>query len=924
MNLNSAQKEAAEHDKGPLLIIAGAGTGKTSVITSRISELISSKKAKSDEILAITFTKKAMSEMVDRVDESMPLGYEDMCIKTFHSFCEGVLQESGMEIGIDPDFKLFAEVDQWFFFKKNLFSFNLDYYRPLGAPNKFIVELLKHFGRLKDELIEAEDYVKYADGLDGEDKVKTAEIARVYGEYGDMMVKNNYMDFAGLIYWTIRLFEKRKSVLEKYQKRFKYILVDEFQDTNYAQYKLLKLLAGDEGNIVVVGDDDQSIYKWRGASLSNILKFEEEYKDHKKVVLVENYRNSSSILDGAYSLIQNNNPDRLEVRAGIDKKLRCNQKEGGEIEIHHFPNFIVESTFAGEKIKELHENGVDFKDIAILVRNHKHALSFIDELRYLGIPYQVKNPKGLLAINEIKDLVSLAHFLSDPTDNVALLRIIKMEVFGIEMNIILNLIKKSKKADLFGLLNKESDKRLTNIFEILEDLIGFSKKNSVGAVINEFMEKTGYLKYLMTNDFFEEVENINQFARQVMYFERENEDRSVLDFADFIDLLEQSDSPLPYEDFLERDSVQILSAHGAKGLEFDYVFIVSVVKERFPGRKWSETFEIPVELTREVFPEGDFKIQEERRLFYVAMTRARKGLFVSYSDKYEGDKNWKMSPFVQEVIDSGKAVITNHEETADAVEKLKTFKESAKPKLKLPPFNKKKISYSQVNTFEKCPLQYNFQYLLKVPAPPSHATSFGNSVHKTLNDFYQMLKDGEKVDFDVMKELYEKNWISLGYENATHKKTRKKRGEEILKQFYDDNSDPWVVPAHLERAFTLKVEDFMIKGRIDRIDRLSDGTYEVIDYKTGRIKSDFDIEKDLQMSVYALACRDVFGLDVSKYSVYFLEEGKKITGSRTEDKLEKEEKKLIKLYAKMKDSDFPAKPSVICNYCNYRPICPAV
>ncbi len=934
MDLNLEQNEAANHDKGPLLIIAGAGTGKTRVITERISHLIKTSKAKPDEILALTFTEKAVNEMIERVDESMPISYEEVCIKTFHAFSEKILRESGLEIGIDPGFKLLSQVEQWFFFKKNLYNFDLDYYRPLGNPNSFIYELLSHFGRLKDELITPADYISSAEKLSDEEKTKVLEIANTYKKYQDLLMKHNYLDFADLTYYVVSLFEKRPSVLKEYQNKYKYILIDEFQDTNYAQFKLTLELAKGHRNIVVVGDDDQSIYKWRGASLSNILKFENEFPEHKKILLTNNYRSSKNILNTSYDLIQNNNPDRLEAKSQLNKKLLSNNDFNDNVEVHHFPTFIDESIFVSEEILRLNrEERVDFSDIALLIRSNNLANPFIDELKYLNIPYQIKNPKGLFSLEEIKDLISIVKFLSNLSDNIALLRILKMDVFETPMYEILNLLKDANRNTLFEILKGKTSDNLTisdaeepiqKIYDLLVHLIDFSKKNSVGLVINEFLNKSKYLNFLIEHGKYEEFDNINQFAKQVAKFERENQERSVVDFSMYLNLLEEANANFPYEVIPDTNGVNVLTAHGAKGLEFKYVFIINCVNQRFPSSKKKEPFFIPEGLTKEIYPEGDYRLQEERRLFYVAMTRAQKKLFITYSDLYEGNKKWKVSPFVKEIFDSEGCVSINHETNQNAIQKLKSFKEPNKSIFTLPPFKSKRLSYTQIDTFKMCPLKYSYRYLLKVPVPQSHTTSFGVSVHDTLKDFYRLLKKGVKVDFNTMMNLYDKNWLSYGYESMEHENIRKKKGEEILKNFFEKNSNPWVVPYYLEKQFNLKIGEYLISGRIDRIDQLSDGTFEVIDYKTGRIKSDLNPKKDLQLSIYALACRDIFKVPVSKLSLYFLEENEKISTQRSDEDLNELINNIALSIEEIKESTFAPTPGWHCQFCDFRLICPAV
>ncbi len=929
MKLNVEQDTAVKYGEGPLLIIAGAGSGKTRVITSRILHLIQEKELKSNEILALTFTEKAANEMLGRIDLKMPLGYEEMAIKTFHAFSDQILRESGLEIGIDPGYKILSQVEQWFFFKKNIFNFELDYYRPLGNPNRFIYALLNHFSKLKDEMVEANDYINFASKIEGEEGEKMRELANAYKKYQEILLENNYLDFGDLSFYANKLLEKRKSCLEKYQKKYKYILVDEFQDTNFAQFQLVLKLAKKHKNISVVGDDDQSIYKWRGASLSNILQFEKHFPNSKKIVLSKNYRSNKSILDASYQLIQNNNPDRLELKEGINKKLECQIEENHDVEVHNFPNFIEEAKFVANQIKEIaKKESKEFSDFAILIRANSHAHAFIEELKALGIPYQVKNPKGLFNLEEIKDLISLTKVLANPKDDINMLRLLKMEVFDIPMASILDLLNKSGDSLYHKLKNEDSTRTIPGLEGgkeklkiLLDDLIEFSKKNPVGLVISRFLDKSGHLRELIDQDKLEEIENINEFAKQVSKFERENETNTILDFVQYLNLLEEANAVFAVDSFTDRNSVQILTAHGSKGLEFDNVFIVNAVKQRFPSSRRSDPFSVPEELTNEIYPEGDFHIQEERRLFYVAMTRARKKLFITYSAQYEGSKKWKMSPFIEEISEYVKNF--SHEESEDAISQLKQFREAKEAIFDLPRFNKKRLSYSQFSTFQTCALKYNYRYLMNIPAPYSHAANFGSSVHNTLNEFYKYLKRGESVSLELLEKLYEKNWMPYGYDSIEHEETRKKKGFELLKEFYDKNSKPWIVPAYLEKPFNIKIAEHLINGRIDRIDKLPDGSYEVIDYKTGRFREDMKLDKDLQLSIYALACRDILKLPVSKLSLYYLENNKKISTSRTEADLANLDKEILDLIQQMQSSQFNPNPGFHCGFCDFKPICPA-
>src|SRR5258708_6943410 len=375
--LNKEQLQAIRHGSGPLLIIAGAGTGKTTVITERVKYLIEKGLAKPEEILALTFTEKAVREMEERIDVALSYGYTNMWVLTFHSFCERVLRQQALHIGLDPRFKLTSEAETTQLIRKNLFKFKLNYFRPLGNPYKFIGGMIQHFSRLQDEDINPQDYLKWATRLrkDAVEVKKYKELASAYKTYEELKIKNGLMDFGDLITKTLKLLRDRPNILKEYQKQFKYILIDEFQDTNYSQNKLAILLANKEQNINVVGDDDQSVYRFRGAAVSNIIQFRKNFTKTKVVVLTKNYRSTQEILDRSYDLIQHNNPDRLEVVEGINKKLISERKEvGTKVSFIHADRVENEvDEVAKEILRQAQDHGYDFKDIAILVRANNHA-----------------------------------------------------------------------------------------------------------------------------------------------------------------------------------------------------------------------------------------------------------------------------------------------------------------------------------------------------------------------------------------------------------------------------------------------------------------------------------------------------------------------------------------------------------------------
>ena len=380
-----------------------------------------------------------------------------------------------------------------------------------------------------------------------------------------------------------------------------------------------------------------------------------------------------------------------------------------------------------------------------------------------------------------------------------------------------------------------------------------------------------------------------------------------------------------------------MSIHSAKGLEFGVVFLPSLVQNRFPAVYRREALEIPGELIQEELPEQDMHLQEERRLFYVACTRAKELLFLSHSDFYEGTKKWKPSIFLEEAA-QGEIYVNASEKTSPKtqVSPAKSIPErpakglrqktaSHKEKiLYIPKINISHASYSQLDTFQTCPLKYKFRYMFKIPSPVPHAANFGSSIHNALNAFYQHLKKGETPTLELMRECYGKTWIATGYESRAHENARKLQGWKILENFYQKESQPkFIIPAYLEKSFRLKIDQYILSGRIDRIDKLADGKYEIIDYKTGTSKRSVNIKKDLQLSIYALACKEIFHLDVGLLSFYFLEDAKKVSTTRDNAELKSVKAELLEQLQQMEKSDFSPTPGWHCSFCEYRILCHA-
>lgn len=946
-NLNPEQLSAIKHGNGPLLIIAGAGTGKTTVITERIKYLLLEKKIEPHEILALTFTDKAAFEMEERVDKLLPYGYSTLEISTFHAFCERILRNESVHIGISPYFTLMDEAENILFFKKHIYKLSLSYFRPLSNPTKFAGAILTHFSRLKDEDITPAQYLEFSEKIEDQyEKIQYFELATVFKEYEDIKKQESVMDFSDVIANVLHLFRTKPNVLKKYQVRFKFVLVDEFQDTNYAQNVLSILLAGDDHNITVVADDDQSIYRWRGAAISNVLQFKKNFSETKIITLTKNYRSTQQILDSSYQMIQYNNPDRLEVQEKIDKHLISQRKiEGKNPQVIIVDRLDQETDTIVSEIKGLvKKKKYTYADIAILVRANNHAHAITSALSRNKIPYQLGGPGQLLSQPEIKDLIAYLTVLSDITDSVSLFKVLSIPIFNIkavELSYILGTAKKQN-WNLFEALEKiqtdqflkpETKEKLKIIKEMIERHLERTKVDTPGQILYYFVTDSGLAKMLLEGDTTTTeavTANIARFFDMLKNFELTTRETGLYETLEWINLLiETGESPSAATlDLGDIDAVHVQTVHGSKGLEYPVVFLVNLVNGRFPTRERSEKLPIPEALIKETLPTGDFHTQEERRLFYVGMTRARDLLYLTAAKYYgEGKRERKISPFVFEAVPDAKEFQKKKREQLSLPDLLEEFKPMEKEEEKGTPLHLTSISYTQIQTFDICPLHYKARYILGLPTPSSAAQSFGISLHETLDEFYKIVLSGEKVSKEFLLELLPKHWKSAGYDGKVHEEEAIEKARKILSNYYDKEFKPEHKPVALEMPFAFWIDNnnLRVGGKIDRIDRLDD-KIKIIDYKTGKPNGE-KYGYNLQLGIYALAASKVRHPLLQKkpeevvLELQYLETGEKIEKSFTATELEKFEREIIEKVREIENSDFKCSESPLCKSCEFKILC---
>jgi len=974
--LNENQLKAVQHESGPILVVAGAGTGKTRVITERIKHLIQDKNIDPQEILALTFTEKASHEMVERVGDIMPLGYEEPWIYTFHAFAERVLKEKGIEIGLDPSYKTLPDSDQWLLLRKNIFEMDLKYFRPLGNPTKFISDILTFISKLQDENISNKDFetfVKQMKHESDEEKLKYDELSYIYNEYERLKLLNSGLDFGNLITWVIKLFKERPNIVSEYQKQFKHILVDEFQDTNYAQYELIKLLypikesqkenlkeKSDQRSLLVVGDDSQSIYKFRGAAISNILQFMEDYKKAETVTLIENYRSTQEILDPAYILIQNNNPDTLESKLGISKELvsmiSAERKEKNskgtktnssvkrsELKLGARPNpeIIRAETLEDEvnlvvsKIIEIlaKEHQYTFKDIAILARANNHLDPFMLSLRKYGIPYQLVGNRGLYDRDEVRDILAFLKIIIDTKEGISLFRVLNIDSLEIPYQEISNLLSQAryKKVELWEQVKESKNENVQNLVKTVEEFQKNITKQTPTEMAFNLVNSINYLGMFLEEETQENelcIKNLNLLLKRIQKFEIDWHDQTkemptIVDLVDYFDMIIEAGENPAQAEIEDIDTVNLMTVHSAKGLEFPVVFMVNLVSGRFPTKNRGDTLKIPDELIKETLPTGDEHIQEERRLFYVGMTRAKKYLYLTLSKNYGGKRDTIPCGFLNETG------IELKDFTTEELAKLpfpSEVKKSFTPKIrKISELKGNKldhISYSQIDNYLICPLRYKYSYVLNIPTPPSRSLNFGDTFHKTLNEFHTKMMIGNKPSLEDLYEIFEKNWNPLGYENEKDRKNTFEEGKVILKRYYEKNQNLDVKHLGLEKKFVLHIDGTKLKGTIDRIDKLPDGSVEIIDYKTGKEKSQKEVDDNVQMTIYTMGATDALKIKPDVLSLYFLNTGNKISTKRTQKQVEAQREIIKDVIKNINEENFEPNPGRDCMYCDFKDICP--
>jgi len=969
LHLNPEQRAAAHHGEGPLVVVAGAGTGKTRVITERIRYLLDTQpELTGSEILGLTFTDKAAAEMKHRViaaardrGELETKRAAAVTLGTFHSFCYERLRE------LDPDLKAIEPVDHWILLRRNLPLLQLERFRRLAEPGQFLGDFVEFFSRCQDELVSPDEYQRYADRqaddfrrvrdampedertIRDEEIAKLQEIARAYRVSDQLLRDSKLVTFGTQIFDAISRLRSDKALRDALRARFRYILVDEFQDTNIAQLELLWLLGGERPNLLVVGDHRQAIYRFRGASFGSFTLFLDRFaKDstaaHGELLrpLTLNYRSSGRILHVAGQAIRHNEkPVNLP-----EFPLTPVRDDGEKVRIVTHPSSAAEAQWVADEIERLHRAGARWRTFAVLYRTHAHRDKLVEALKTRRIPFVIKN-LSILSHRLVRDLVAYLRLIDQTSDDVACARVLAMPAWGLQPADLVRLMERAAKGKGMSLWDTAHGAQAELPFSG-----GKSNLGEVQRLITDLRKKVHELTALELFDELAETLQINsvasaeerkycdRFAQFLREWQPKGETLRLHEFVEYLEYFEQAGGSINLEQE-SGDAVQLMTVHAAKGLEFDNVYVLRLVQGGFPVGDRPHVLEFPTELMREELPTGSFHIQEERRLFYVAITRARHRLTLSTVE----NKRSKPSVFLDDILMDAQIKRRDVEQLAPTPADAGAALKEMDPQLfELPESRERigsrigewaanyrppvleplKISATAIDALESCPQKYLFRSVWRLRGGPRAAMSFGSVMHNTIKHFIGELRKGRKLPFEEVARKFELEWTSAGFEDDYQEQEYKKDGLAQLSAFHAGvlAAPPNVIAQ--ERVFDLPMENnVVLTGRIDQVNRLGPGQEEVVDYKTGKPCTEERAKKDVQLSVYALASHEVFDWNPARLTLHFLQTNQPVSSTRDDKQLKKLRSQIQEAAADIRAGDFPAKPGFACRYCDYESVCPA-
>ena len=962
------QREATEHVRGPMLVLAGAGTGKTTVLTRRIARLIREGQARPSEILALTYTENAAREMRDRVQaELRGSGASELRATTFHAYGNELLNTNGQGFGVLDD------KDLWIYLRKRLPDLHLNYFVRAANVAQFLDDLLDFMRRCHDELVGPEKYAEYVQRLergelpiprvtksrdaetvtDQEVLGRCREIAAVFTTVERMLHHENLGTFSHMITRSYELLRQDSELLAREQRRARFILVDEFQDANFAQVKILSALAGEERNIFAVGDPDQAIYRFRGASSAAFGLFQRHFSPARVVVLEKNQRSTTPILQCAFALIGRNPPvftgvgpgssspasesvyQRSALKSAREERGLQEGKQLGSVPVEMVPlsGRDFEAADIVSVIEEKRRPPGRWGDCAVLYRSHFHRDEIARELGEKGIPFIIEN-MDVMDTSQVRDLLACLGAVDSTADAASLLRAAALPLFGID--------PEKFRAAMRVVPRGQKDGRPVTMASLLNEIDGGPAVLSALQKARQEITRTGAKSRaaleIIVGDFG--LDRNSPPLEALLKFVEDWEKKAITKTGDIGELLDY----LQY--FREargavclrseqRDAVHLMTAHSAKGLEFSHVFIIRATSGSFPSPYKEALVEFPKELRdRDSVGEGDPKAlheQEERRLFYVAMTRARDSLILYGKQGVGKDKT--PPGFPRELL---KDSSLKHALTQRAAREFQPalFGHAAPPPafvsrtaewLSLPPaFPLDRLSATAVENYGICPLQFKLEREWRIPRDVPAAMQYGAAMHRVLRTYFDSVRQERPLSEEELIDLFRNDLAQTVIDDPYQRDLYDQQGVRQLHDFLAAaRQSPAPKVLHTEEHFEVRVGNSTVAGRIDRIDDLGDGRVAIVDYKTGKPRAQEDADESLQLSIYAIAAREKWGYQADRLVFYNLEENSAVTTGRNKSELEAAKAKVQDVADRIEAGQFDAKPGYHCRLCPYRSLCPA-
>jgi DNA helicase II / ATP-dependent DNA helicase PcrA len=943
---NIEQRAAIEHVTGPMLVRAGAGTGKTAVLVERITRLIVRGDAQPGEIVATTFTLKAVAEINLRIrarveEELGPGASEGLRVMNFHQWCERALKEYRANFDLLTKEQLYVYLRQQIDAKR----LPLRYFQKASNPAKFLEDLMGFMDRCQDELVSAARYrafvrslrapgatlprfyrSKEEDTISPEDILaRCEEVADVYETVEALLSKHNLGSFGHLIVRALELFRNNEAALAAERARSRFILIDEFQDSNLAQIELADLLTAGEKNIFAVGDPDQAIYRFRGASSAAFQAFMQRFPQAKTVTLAENYRSHAHILACAHGVIKGN----VEREAGsYARKPLVSFRGASEAKVELVVNQSseAEALDIADCIQSLIESGADPAEIAVLYRQHNHRDEIARELERRKIPFAISGT-DLFRTDPVRDVIACLGALDSATDHVSLFRLAMLPRFGVDLEALRHRLRvtERERGVAGALQGLPAGKKL------LRDLADLQKLYPAhSADTPEIFEAV--VKLLEQRPDAVEIQALRKFIREWSGLKITS---SLLlgSFIKYLDYFQEGGGKLVVDD-RDEGAVQLTTTHNAKGLEFEHVFVLRVSSGSFPSGFKPKLFEFPEALrSASAFEAEDDKSaheEEERRLFYVAVTRARDTLAL-HAKRSRAKAEPLPLKYMRELgTDRGlKAFVLQRE----AVFRLPSVAAAAQPEseAELPMQGSlfasapvRSLSASAIDTYQTCPLRFKFAKEDGIPDEAGAALQYGNAMHRVLHDFYQARMAGRVLDEVELLERFRLVMRETRMEDPLQYELYDEQGVRHLRALLAGSARVPVEVVAIEENFSTLIEGVTVRGRFDRVDRLENGKLRILDYKTGKPKDEKAAEDSLQLALYALAAADKYGEMPAKVAFHNIEDDTLVEITPAESQLKEARDAVSKTADGIAQGRFNPKPGYHCKWCAYSILCPAM